>query len=117
MYARDNAATATHLQQPSAAQVEAAAEFFRMLGDPNRVRLLIELSRGDKDVTSLAEAIGAARPTVSQHLAKLRMVGLVSTRRDGRRAVYRVRGGHTRALINEALSQADHHVRGLDDHD
>jgi hypothetical protein len=45
----------------------------------------------------------AATAPICKDLAKLRMVGLVSTRRDGRRAVYGVRGGHTRSLINEAL--------------
>jgi DNA-binding transcriptional ArsR family regulator len=117
MYARDNDATARHSQQATEAQVQAAAEFFRMLGDPTRVRILIRLAEDDYDVTTLAEAVDAARPTVSQHLAKLRMVGLVAQRREGRRAVYRVRSGHTRALLAEALSQADHRIRGLDDHE
>jgi hypothetical protein len=58
------------------------------------------------------------RPTVaSQHLSKLRFAGLVEATRDGRRMVYRLRGGHVRALLAEALFHADHQVSGEPLHD
>lgn len=41
----------------------------------------------------------------SQHLSKLRFAGLVVGTRDGQRVVYRLRGGHVRALLSEALSK------------
>lgn len=87
-----------------------------MLADPTRLRLMWLLCERDRDVTDLASAVSAARPAVSQHLAKLRLAGLVSTRRDGRRAVYRIQGGHVRRLLVEALGAADHHVTGTPDH-
>jgi DNA-binding transcriptional ArsR family regulator len=86
-------------------------------GVPTRLRLLIALLDADQDVTALAAAAGMARPTVSQHLAKLRLAGLVATRRDGRHALYRLRGGHVRALLTHALAQADHGLRRLPEHD
>jgi DNA-binding transcriptional ArsR family regulator len=104
MYARDDNAGAGFWQElPPGDHVDAAAESFRMLADPTRLRLLWLLCGGEYDVSGLAGAVGAARPAVSQHLAKLRMTGLVSTRRDGRRAVYTARGGHVRRLLREAL--------------
>jgi DNA-binding transcriptional ArsR family regulator len=118
MYARDDSATAAHWQQlPPGSHVDAAVESFRMLADPTRLRLLWLLCGAEYDVTGLADAVGAARPAVSQHLAKLRLAGLVATRRDGRRALYRARGGHVRRLLGEALEAAAHTVRGLPDHD
>ncbi|MET9338411.1 metalloregulator ArsR/SmtB family transcription factor [Nonomuraea sp. NPDC003804] len=118
MYARDNESGATQSQeQPTSAQVEAAVDAFRMLSDATRLRLMWLLSSGDYDVSSLAQALGAARPSVSQHLAKLRLAGLVETRRDGRRVVYRARDAHVRALIHEALFHADHEVSGIPRHD
>ncbi len=58
------------------------------------------------------------RPTVaSQHLSKLRFGGLVEATRDGRRMIYRLRGGHVRALLAEALFQADHQISGEPTHD
>jgi DNA-binding transcriptional ArsR family regulator len=102
---------------PPDAHVEAAVDSFRMVADPTRLRMLWLLCGGDYDVTTLAAAVGIARPAVSQHLAKLRLTGLVSTRRDGRRAVYSARGGHVRRLLVEALAAAEHHVAGLPEHD
>lgn len=88
-----------------------------MLADPTRLRLLWLLCGGEYDVTSLADAVGIARPAVSQHLGKLRLAGLVTTRREGRRALYRARGGHVRRLLAEAIGAADHVVTGRPDHD
>lgn len=98
-------------------QVDVAADAFRMLGDPTRLQMLWLLCGGDYDVTRLAAAVGIARPAVSQHLAKLRLAGLVATHRDGRRAVYRARGSHVRTLLSEALQAAEHRTRDLPDHD
>ena len=118
MYARDNAATAGDGQQlPTSAQIDTAVTALRMLADPTRLRLLWLLREGEHDVGSLAAAVGAARPAVSQHLAKLLLAGLVRVRRDGRRALYTARGGHVRRLVTEALHAVDHHVTGTPDHD
>lgn len=117
MYARDDSATAQLWQHlPPGDHVDAAAESFRMLADPTRLRLLWLLCGAEYDVSDLASTVGAARPAVSQHLAKLRMTGLVSTRRDGRRVLYRARGGHVRHLLAEALEAAAHVVTGTPDH-
>ena len=98
-------------------QVAAAVLSFALLADPTRVRMLWALRETDLDVTTLA-AVANCRPTVaSQHLSKLRFAGLVEGRRQGQRVVYRLRGAHVRALLSEALFQADHHVSGKPTHD
>src|SRR3989337_1755585 len=96
----------TSMSLPHADRVDTAAESFRMLADPTRLRLMWLLCAGEHDVTDLAQAGGAARPALSEHLAKLRLAGLVETRRAGRHAVYQVRGGHVRRLLTEALGAA-----------
>jgi DNA-binding transcriptional ArsR family regulator len=85
---------------------------FALLADPTRVRMLWALRDAELDVSSLA-AVADCRPTVaSQHLSKLRFAGLVEGNRHGQRVVYRLRGGHVRALLNEALFHADHQISG-----
>lgn len=117
MYARDDGASAGRWQQlPSGAHVEQATASFRMLADPTRLRVLWLLCGGEYDVTSLADAVGVARPAISQHLAKLRLAGLVSTRRDGRRVLSHARGRHVRGLLAEAVNAADHQLTGVPDH-
>ena len=89
----------------------------RMLADPTRLRLLWLLRDGEHDVGTLAAAVGAARPAVSQHLAKLVLAGLVTSRPEGRRRLYRARGAHVRRMVVEALQAADHQVSGVPEHD
>jgi DNA-binding transcriptional ArsR family regulator len=98
-------------------QVNAAVLSFTLLADPTRIRMLWALRDEDLDVATLAQIAGC-RPTVaSQHLSKLRFAGLVEATRHGRRMVYRLRGGHVRALLAEALFQAEHQVSGEPTHD
>jgi DNA-binding transcriptional ArsR family regulator len=118
MCARDDVAGAGDWQElPDGDRVAAAAEAFRMLADPTRLQILWLLSRAESDVSALVARLGVARPAVSQHLAKLRLAGLVRVRREGRRAIYHARGGHVRRLLDEALRAADHHLTGAPDHD
>ncbi|MBA2891792.1 DNA-binding transcriptional ArsR family regulator [Nonomuraea soli] len=95
----------------------AAARVFALLADPTRLHLVWLLTQGEADVNTLAQATGAAQPTVSQHLAKLRLAGLVEPRREGRRSIYELRDGHLRRLVLEGLSHADHQVSGMPWHD
>ncbi|MER7764441.1 metalloregulator ArsR/SmtB family transcription factor [Streptomyces sp. NPDC097619] len=106
-----------HLRTPGSRELAAAAAVFAMLADPTRLHLLWQLTRGESDVTALAAACGAARPAVSQHLAKLRLAGLVQSRKDGRHVLYSLADGHLRRLVTEALSHADHRVTGEPWHD
>lgn len=90
---------------------------FALLADPTRVKLLWAIRDDGADVSTLA-AVAECSPTVaSQHLSKLRFAGLVEGVRHGRRVVYRIRGGHVRRLLEEALFHADHQVTGKPVHD
>ena len=118
MYAPDDDShRAAMLEQPTDDRVSAAVDAFRLLSDGTRLRLMWLLSHGEYDVGTLAETLGVARPSVSQHLAKLRLGGLVQTRRQGRHVMYRARDSHVRSLIQEVLFHADHEVSGLPRHD
>jgi DNA-binding transcriptional ArsR family regulator len=75
---------------PAPEALQSAAAAFGLLASPMRLHIVWILSQGDCDVTGLADRIGATLPAVSQHLAKLRLAGLVQSRREGRRQVYLV---------------------------
>ncbi|MFE3599387.1 ArsR/SmtB family transcription factor [Streptomyces sp. NPDC059096] len=106
-----------HQHTPGARELTAAASVFSLLSDPTRLHLLWLLTRGESDVTALAAACGAARPAVSQHLAKLRLAELVRSRKDGRHVVYTLTDGHLRRLVVEAIGHAHHQVTGEPWHD
>ncbi len=101
---------------PTEEQANLAAESFQMLADATRVKLLWALLQGESSVTCLAELVGASPTAVSQHLAKLRLARLVTTRREGTFVFYSAADIHVRRLLDEALYHADHADQDLPDH-
>lgn len=89
-------------------QAELAAEVFRMLADKTRVRLLWAMLEVEMSVNELADVVGKPSPSVSQHLAKLRMARLVRTRREGTQVFYRIENDHVAQLVRDAVYNAEH---------
>jgi DNA-binding transcriptional ArsR family regulator len=87
------------IPQLTAPQLRAAADTFAMLSTPTRLHLAWLLARHEYDVGTLAEQTGATVAAVSQHLAKLRIAGLVTARREGRRQIYAVEDPHVLTLV------------------
>jgi DNA-binding transcriptional ArsR family regulator len=98
-------------------QVAAAVAGLAMLAEPTRLRLLWALRDGELGVTELAEQAGCRPTSASQHLSKLRLAGLVDQRAQGRARLYRLKGGHLRRLLDEALAHGDHTAHNLPHHD
>lgn len=87
-----------------------------MLADPTRVRLLWALTGGELSVSELAEQVNKPSPSVSQHLAKLRMARLVRTRRDGTTIFYSLENEHVSQLVFDAVFNAEHAGPGVPAH-
>ena len=79
-----------------------------MLSDTTRVRLLWALIDQEMAVNELAARVGKPAPSVSQHLAKLRMARLVRTRREGTQVFYRLENEHVAQLVRDAVYNAEH---------
>jgi len=97
-------------------QVDLAVEVFRMLADATRVHLLWALIDQELAVSELAEQVGKPTPSVSQHLAKLRMARLVATRREGVQIFYRLENDHVAQLVTDAIHNAEHAGPGVPGH-
>ena len=73
---------------------------FKLLSDPNRLKILLSLSReGELHVTALCERLGQSQPAVSHHLSLLRTAGLIQPRRDGKHNYYSVCSGQFHDLM------------------
>ena len=83
------------------------ADLFKLLAHPDRLRIVEELRLGEKDVTSIAEALSLPATRVSQHLGQLRAQRLVEERREGRSHFYRLALPHLAAWIVDALQFVD----------
>ena len=66
-------------------------EFFKMMADETRLRCLLLLSRNKQlCVQQLVVALNESQPKVSRHLAQMRTMGILSTRREGQWVYYSV---------------------------
>jgi DNA-binding transcriptional ArsR family regulator len=95
--------SATEFEMPPERQVRAAADAFRLLADPTRIKILWALLQGEASVTNLADVVAAAPTAVSQHLSKLRLAGLVHGRREGTFVYYTADDDRVRRLLHEAV--------------
>jgi DNA-binding transcriptional ArsR family regulator len=87
-----------------AADRQALSRFFRVLGDPTRLRIVEALLERERTVSEIVELIGAPQSRVSNHLACLRWCRFVESERQGRTVVYRIADERTAALIELARS-------------
>ena len=97
-------------------QIGLVVEVFRMLADATRVQVLWALVEREMSVNDLATHIGKPAPSVSQHLAKLRMARLVRTRRDGTTIYYTLENDHVAQLVTDAVFNAEHAGPGIPGH-
>jgi ArsR family transcriptional regulator, zinc-responsive transcriptional repressor len=97
-------------------QVALVVEVFRMLADATRVQVLWALVGQEMSVNDLAEHVGKPAPSVSQHLAKLRMARLVRTRRQGTTIFYTIENDHVGQLVTDAVFNAEHAGPGIPGH-
>lgn len=67
-----------------------AASFLKALAHEGRMMILCHLATGEKSVTELEKLLNQRQAAVSQQLARLRVEGLVSSRRDGKTRLYSV---------------------------
>ena len=79
-----------------------ASELLKALAHESRLLILCLLAEGEKSVSELEEFLALRQSTVSQQLARLRLDGRVSTRRDGKTIYYSLAGDDVR-LVVEAI--------------
>lgn len=81
------------------ANARAAAAFLKALAHEGRLMILCHLSSGEKSVTELEKLLDSRQAAVSQQLARLRMEGLVSCRREGKAIYYFLHDPKVRSAI------------------
>ena len=83
-------------------------EFFKMLGNPTRIRILLLLMEQDANVSDLAEQLGMTQSAVSHQLNLLKSNKLVRRRRDGKMIFYTLVDEHVPMVIEKGTE----HIRG-----
>jgi ArsR family transcriptional regulator len=84
---------------------EMAAEVFRVMSAPMRLKIISCLCNGEKNVTQLLEEIATTQPNMSQHLNTLYQSGVIGKRREGVQIFYRIVNDRVVTLCRAVCTQ------------
>jgi len=105
------------------ARSSTTTDVFNAIGEAHRRDILDTLITGEKAVGTIVNDLSMSQPQVSKHLRVLSEVGLVSSRAEGRRRLYRLEPAHLRPFhewlakyeqaVNERLDRVDGYLKEL----
>lgn len=79
------------------------ADFFKVFGDPTRIRILYALSAGELCVCDIAQLLGMTQSAISHQLRVLKQMALVKFRRDGKTVYYSLADSHVATILSQGL--------------
>jgi len=92
---------------PAEGTIHRLGEFFKVIGDTTRLKIILSLARGELCVCDLATVIGVTPSAVSHQLRILRGARLVKFRRVGKAAFYSLDDRHVERLLGDALDHLE----------
>ncbi|MGL5085189.1 MAG: ArsR/SmtB family transcription factor [Clostridium sp.] len=85
-------------------QYEEIAELFKVLAHPIRLCIVRGLLNvGSSNVSNMQSCLGIPQSTISQHLQKLRSVGIITGERNGLEVFYKISDERVEAIIKAVL--------------
>ena len=103
--AKRSAAPATDTFSESDEVFESAAEVFRVMSAPMRLKIISSLCNGEKNVGQLLSEIDTTQPNMSQHLNTLYKAGVLGKRRDSTQIYYRLQSERVATLCRAVCTQ------------
>ncbi|MBY0378549.1 MAG: metalloregulator ArsR/SmtB family transcription factor [Gammaproteobacteria bacterium] len=80
------------------------ADILRLMGEPNRLKILIICMSHATTVTTLSESLGLSMPLISHHLRLLRAMRLLHAERHGKQVLYRLEDEHVRCILSDMVA-------------
>ena len=77
------------------------ADFFKVLGDPTRIKIIQILFKNELCVCDLAAVMGMNQPAISQQLKILKQANIVEYRRDGKNVFYTLSDDHIKQIFDQ----------------
>ena len=97
---------------PAAEQIEQLANFYKIMGDPSRLMLLMALEKGELCASDLANVAKMSRSAVSHQLKALKQAKLVKSRRQGKTIFYELDAEHNHSVLKvdlEHIKEGEYH--------
>ena len=95
-------------RMPSQQEMEAAAELFKVFGDPTRLKLLAALLGQEMCVCDLSDLLGISQSAASHQLRLLRTSRLVKNRREGKSVFYSLDDDHVATILAQGMEHIRH---------
>lgn len=86
--------------------VENASKIFAMLGEPNRMKIILALMEGELCVYHICEITGGKQSATSQHLRKLKDTHIVKSRKEANQVLYSICDEHIYTIVKMALEHS-----------
>ena len=84
------------------------AEFFKIIGDTTRTKILFALDQNEMCVCDIANVVGMSKSSVSHQLAILRNSGIVKYRREGKEVYYTLDDEHVKQVFEVGIEHIEH---------
>lgn len=99
----DNNTKEIKVHFPGEEDIIALSDFFKVMGDGTRLKILIALINGEFCVSELADILNMNQSAVSHQLKALRNAKLIRSRRDGRMIYYALDDDHIKDILDESM--------------
>lgn len=94
--------------ETSASELEQVVQLFKVLSDRNRLKILLFLQTGEKNVTTIAQEMDMEQSAVSHQLRLLRDKHIVKTRREGKAILYSLDDHHVVEVLTKTFEHVHH---------
>lgn len=84
------------------------AEFFKILGDTTRTKILFALDQNEMCVCDIANVLGMSKSSISHQLGTLRRSGIVKCRKEGKEVYYMLDDDHVKQLFEVGIEHIEH---------
>ena len=95
-------------QMPDEDTFNRLAEFFKILGDTTRTRILFALDQNEMCVCDIANVLGMTKSSISHQLSLLRRSGIVKCRKEGKEVYYMLDDNHVKELFEIGIKHIEH---------
>lgn len=84
------------------------AEFFKILGDTTRAKILFALDQNEMCVCDIANVLGMSKSSISHQLGTLRRMNIVKCRKQGKEVYYTIDDAHVQKLFELGIEHIEH---------
>ena len=86
------------------------ADFFKIIGDITRTKILYALDQNEMCVCDIANVLGMSKSSISHQLAVLRKSGIVKCRKDGKEVYYTLDDEHIQKVFEVGIEHVEHNI-------